>query len=486
MDAPVAPQPEDAPPPDHHPPSTGHRKPALPVRRDAAPAAAAPADAPLPSTHDVAAVALVVDELAPPLALDRRQQHPQDRRQDDRQDDLQDDLQDHGADRGAQAPAAPEPSSPRDAALAPSSAGSRSSGAAAPGAYPPYLDVDALTANLTQLMTEASRAFAASLTPRDGQRGVSGSVGDAVATLGQIAEYWYADPQRTLEMQARLGSDFLALFTSMSKRLAGEPAEPAAMPDRRDTRFSDPEWSSNQYFDFIKQAYLILAHRGAWLIDHADAVDPVVRRRAEFYMRQIADALAPSNFLFTNPELLRTTLNRSADNLARGAAMLAEDIEAGGGDLKIRQSDPASFRVGGNLATTPGKVVHQNDLMQLIQYTPATTHVLRRPLLIVPPWINKYYVLDLTPENSFIRWCVAHGLTVFVISWVNPDGRHAGKDFADYMREGPLEALDVIADITREDRVAALGYCVGGTLLAFTLAAMAARGDARITAATLL
>ena len=336
---------------------------------------------------------------------------------------------------------------------------------------------------MTRLLDEGRRALAAAMTARDGG---TADVSDAVTTLAQVAEHWYADPERTLRMQARLGSGFLALFATMSKRLAGEPAEPAAAPDPRDPRFGDPEWSSNQYFDFLKQAYLILADWGAWLVEDADTVDPAVRRRAEFYMRQIVDALAPSNFLFTNPVLLRTTLDRSAANLARGAEMLAEDIEAGGGDLKIRHSDMASFRVGGNLATTPGKIVHQNGLMQLIQYAPATGHVLRRPLLVVPPWINKYYVLDLTPEKSLVRWCVEQGVTVFVISWINPDERHAGKDFADYMREGPLEALGVIADITGEDRIAAAGYCVGGTLLAFTLGYMAASGDERIASATLL
>jgi polyhydroxyalkanoate synthase len=188
----------------------------------------------------------------------------------------------------------------------------------------------------------------------------------------------------------------------------------------------------------------------------------------------------------TNPELLRTTLNRSAENLVRGTRMLAEDIEAGGGELKIRQSDMSKFEVGRNLAITPGKVIYQNALMQLIQYSPSTERVLKRPLLIVPPWINKYYVLDLTPEKSFIKWCVDQGLTVFVISWINPDEKLAQKSFADYMREGPLEALDVVARITGEDKVNAVGYCVGGTLLAVTLAYMAGKGDDRVTSATFL
>ena len=355
--------------------------------------------------------------------------------------------------------------------------------------YPDNINVEALTKNLVRLVEEGGRAVAAYLKPReDGTQkiGYSDEVADAVKTLGHVVEYWYADPQRTVEMQTRLGKSFLDLFASASRRLAGEPTDPVVKPDPRDKRFSDPEWSSNQYFDFLKQAYLVVADWAKYLVEHADQLDPAVRRRAEFYMRQIVNAVSPSNFIFTNPELLRATLNESAENLVRGAHMLAEDIAAGGGELKIRQSDMSKFEVGRNLAITPGKVIYQGALMQLIQYSPSTERVLKRPLLIVPPWINKYYVLDLTPEKSFIKWCVDQGLTVFVISWINPDQSLAHKTFADYMHEGPLEALDVVAKITGEDKVNAVGYCVGGTLLAVTLAYMAAKRDDRIASATFL
>src|SRR5713101_8207119 len=356
-------------------------------------------------------------------------------------------------------------------------------------AYPYNIDVEALTKNMARLIEEGGRAVAAYLRPRENgaqKIGYSDEIADAVRTLGQVAEYWYADPQRAVEMQARLGKSFLDLFANASRRLAGESIDPVVKPDPRDKRFSDPEWSSNQYFDFIKQAYLIFADWAKYVVEHADQLDPAVRQKAEFYMRQIVNAVSPSNFIFTNPELLRATLNESAENLVRGAHMLAEDIEAGGGELKIRQSDMSKFEVGRNLAITPGKVIYQGALMQLIQYTPSTERVLRRPLLIVPPWINKYYVLDLTPEKSFIKWCVDQGLTVFVISWINPDERLAQKGFADYMHEGPLEALDVVARITGEDKVNAVGYCVGGTLLAVTLAYMAGKRDDRVTSATFL
>jgi polyhydroxyalkanoate synthase subunit PhaC len=361
--------------------------------------------------------------------------------------------------------------------------------AASPTTYPVNIDFEALTRNFARLVEEGGRAVAAYLKPREqGTRkvGYSDEIADAVKTLGHVMEYWYADPQRAIEMQTRLGKSYLELFAGAARRFAGDGAIPVAEPDPRDKRFSDPEWSSNQYFDFLKQAYLVTADWAKGLVEKAVELDPATRQKAEFYMRQIVNAASPSNFIFTNPELLRATLSENAENLVRGTHMLAEDIEAGGGELKIRQSDPSAFEVGRNLAVTPGKVIWQNELMQLIQYAPATATVLRRPLLIVPPWINKFYVLDLTPDKSFIKWCVDQGLTVFVISWVNPDEHLAGKTFEDYMRDGPLEALDVIAKVTGEREVNAVGYCVGGTLLAVALAYMAARGDRRIVAATLL
>jgi polyhydroxyalkanoate synthase len=203
----------------------------------------------------------------------------------------------------------------------------------------------------------------------------------------------------------------------------------------------------------------------------------------EFYILQSCKALSPTNFVLTNPGLLRETMSSNADNLVRGMAMLTEDIDPYG-NFKIRQSDPTIFEVGRNLALTPGKVIFQNELMQLIQYSPSTETVLKTPLLIVPPWINKFYVLDLTPDKSYIKWCVDQGLTVFVISWVNPDERLAEKGFAEYMREGPLTALDIIEQVTGETDVHTAGYCVGGTLLAVTLAYMAATNDTRIKSAT--
>ena len=349
-------------------------------------------------------------------------------------------------------------------------------------------DVEEFAHNAARMLEEGGRALAAYLKPREEGRVDEqyAEVTDVVKTLGQVADYWLRDPQRALELQTSLGKAYLDLWGNAVKRMAGESVAPLATPDPRDKRFSDPEWSSNQFFDFLKQAYLLTVDWAQRLVHDAQGLDPHTQHKADFYVRQIANAISPSNFVLTNPEVLRETMSSHAGNLVRGMHMLAEDIAAGRGELRIRQSDSQTFEVGRNLALTPGKVIFENPLMQLIQYAPSTETVLKRPLLIVPPWINKFYILDLTPEKSFIRWCVAQGLTVFVISWVNPDEKLARKSFEDYMREGPLAALDVIEKVTGERELNSLGYCVGGTLLATTLAYLAKLDDDRIRSATLL
>lgn len=348
------------------------------------------------------------------------------------------------------------------------------------------VDLEQLSKNIARMVEQGGKALAAYLKPREEgtiKSEPSDEIADVVKTLGHVAEYWLSDPQRAVEVQASLGKAYLELWAAATRRMSGEEVAPVVQPAPGDKRFKDPEWSSNQYYDFLKQAYLLTTQWADKLVKNA-GVDDHTRHKAEFYVRQIGNAISPSNFVMTNPELMRTTLESNAENLVRGMHMLAEDIEAGQGSVKIRQSDASKFAVGKNLALTPGKVIYQNELMQLIQYTPTTESVLKRPLLIIPPWINKFYILDLNPEKSFIKWCVDHGLTVFVISWVNPDERLAAKSFEDYMREGPLTALDVIKDVTGEDEVNAIGYCVGGTLMAVTLAWMAAKGDKRIASAT--
>jgi polyhydroxyalkanoate synthase subunit PhaC len=350
------------------------------------------------------------------------------------------------------------------------------------------VDIEALSRNVARLIEEGGKALAAYLKPREEGKiktELAEDITDAVKSLGRVAEYWLSDPQRAFELQSSLGRAYLDLWAGAVKRMAGDQSEPVAAPDLKDKRFADPEWSQNQFFDFLKQAYLLTAQWGDRLVRDAAGVDEHTRKKAEFYVRQIANAISPSNFVLTNPELLRETLSSNAENLVRGMHMLSEDIKEGEGTLKIRQSDPSTFDVGRNLAVTPGKVVFQNDLMQLIQYEATTKQVMKTPLLIVPPWINKFYILDLTPEKSFIKWCVDQGITVFVLSWVNPDARLAQKSFEQYMREGVIEALDKVELATGEKQVNALGYCVGGTLLSITLAYLAAKKKKRVKSATL-
>jgi len=346
--------------------------------------------------------------------------------------------------------------------------------------------VEEFARNIARMMEEGGKAMAAYLRPREeGQVDDQyDEIADVLKTLGHVADYWLRDPQRALELQSSLGKAYLDLWANAVKRMAGETVEPVAVPDPRDKRFADPDWSQNQFFDFVKQAYLLTVQWADRLVRDAEGLDAHTLQKADFYLRQIANAVSPSNFLMTNPELLRETMASKAANLVRGMHMLAEDIQAGHGNLRIRQSDAKMFEVGRNLARTPGKVIFENELMQLIQYAPTTAMVRKRPLLIVPPWINKFYILDLTPEKSFIKWCVDQGLTVFVISWVNPDARLAAKGFEEYMRDGPLAAADVIEKATGEHAVDAIGYCVGGTLLATTLAYLASMGDQRIASAT--
>ncbi|GIX10624.1 alpha/beta hydrolase [Elioraea sp.] len=293
-----------------------------------------------------------------------------------------------------------------------------------------------------------------------------------------------ANPAKLVQAQMSFWQDYMLLWQNTARRLMGDTPEPVVEPPPGDRRFKHEDWHENEVFDFIKQSYLLSARYVQNIVKNVDGLDDKTAQKLDFYARQFVDALAPTNFLLTNPEVLRRTVETGGENLVRGLNNLLADLERGKGKLHIKMTDYEAFKVGENIATTPGAVVFQNDLMQLIQYAPSTETVLKRPLLITPPWINKYYILDLRPKNSFVRWAVAQGHTVFMISWVNPDERLAEKTFEDYMLEGPLAALDAIEQATGEREVNAIGYCLGGTLLACTLAHMAAKNDSRIKAAT--
>ena len=293
-----------------------------------------------------------------------------------------------------------------------------------------------------------------------------------------------ADPNRLVQAQVALWQQYMKLWQATAQRMMGQPAEPVAEPARGDKRFNDPAWKDEVVFDYLKQSYLLTARWLQGTIKQVEGVDDKTAKKVDFYTRQFIDAVSPSNFALTNPQVVKATVESKGENLLKGLQNLLADLERGKGQLAIRQTDMDAFKVGVNIATTPGKVVYQNEIMQLIQYAPATEEVYEVPLLIVPPWINKFYILDLKPENSFIKWATEQGYTVFVISWVNPDEQLAKMVFEDYMKLGPLAALDAIAKATGQPKVSAIGYCIGGTLMAATLAYMAARNDDRIVACT--
>jgi polyhydroxyalkanoate synthase len=295
-----------------------------------------------------------------------------------------------------------------------------------------------------------------------------------------------ANPGRLMQAQIGFWQDYLTLWQNTARRMMGEKAQAVIEEPKTDRRFKDDAWRENEVFDFIRQSYLLSARFFTNMVQTTEGLEPKTAQKVDFYTRQFVDAMSPSNFLLTNPEVLRRTAETGGENLLKGLSNLLADLERGKGQLRIRMTDETKFKVGENIAVTPGKVVFRNDLMELIQYQPTTDKVLKRPLLIIPPWINKFYILDLRPKNSFIRWAVEQGHTVFVVSWVNPDEKLAEKGFDDYMREGPYAAFDAMEQATGERAFNVIGYCLGGTLLSCTLAHMAARKDTRVKSATFL
>ncbi len=292
------------------------------------------------------------------------------------------------------------------------------------------------------------------------------------------------NPVRLMEAQAALWSQYASLWQTTMQRLIGQEAAPVAEPAKGDRRFKDAEWSENVVFDYIKQSYLLASRWMTEQSEHTEGLDEHTAHKVGFYTRQFVDAMSPSNFVATNPQVLRETVESRGENLVRGLQNMLNDLERGHGDLRISQTDMDAFEVGRNIAVTEGKVVYQNDLMQLLHYAPLTETQFDKPLLIIPPWINKFYILDLKPENSFIRWATSEGHSVYVISWANPTEAQRHKDFSAYMLEGPLAALDAIKQDIGAEKVNAIGYCLGGTLLASTLAYCTEKGIDTIASAT--
>lgn len=352
-------------------------------------------------------------------------------------------------------------------------------------------DPQAFAMNVAKALENLGKAASEWLAPRergDIPQSSASPASDLFKTLSDVAEYWMAEPQRSVEAQTHLLSSYFDIWQKSIAQMSGEPMTGAdeSQSQPKNKRFTDADWQANPFFDFLQKVYFATVSWADRMVEEADGLEEHTRQKARFYMRQVTEAISPANFAFTNPQVFRETVASSGANLVKGMAQLAEDMAAGNGNIKLRQTDYSKFVIGQNVAVTPGKVIARSDLCEIIQYAPATESVLKRPLLIIPPWINKFYILDLNARKSYVKWCVDQGHSVFMISWVNPDARHAEKNWENYTHEGIDFALDAIEQATGERQINAVGYCIGGTLLASTLALHAQEKKERIRSATML
>jgi len=345
--------------------------------------------------------------------------------------------------------------------------------------------MEKLSMNLARAALTAQGAIAEmALRQADRPAALSPDPFNVAPAFNQVMGRLAAQPDRLMRAHADLFSRYLDLWQASARRMAGETPEPIVSPARGDKRFNDPDWQENPVFDVIKQSYLLTANWMNNLVSEVDEVDPMTKRRVEFFMKMLTDAFSPSNFLTSNPAALREVMATGGESLVRGMENFTADLQRGGGELSIAQTDYEMFKIGENVATAPGKIVFRNELIELLQFSPTTEEVCEIPLVIFPPWINKFYILDLRPENSMIRWLASQGITVFVASWVNPTGELATRTFDDYMREGIYAGTEAAMQQCGVDQVNTVGYCIGGTLLSSTLAHMAAKKDKRIASAT--
>lgn len=384
--------------------------------------------------------------------------------------------------RAAKAAAAEQPAA--EAAAAPAAA--PGSGAfSLPGAEQRQM-LETLSINLAKAAMTAQAAIAeAALSQADRPAALSPDPFHVGPAMNSVMTSLAARPDRLFAAQADLFNRYMDLWASTTRRAAGEDASAAPSPkDRGDKRFKDPAWSENPAFDVMRQSYLVTADWMNGLVSSVEDVDPLTKRRAEFFTKLLTDAFSPSNFLASNPVALKALAESNGESLVKGMQNFAADMERGAGKLKISQADYGQFVVGENVATAPGQVVWRDELFELIQFDAATNQQHAIPLLIFPPWINKFYILDLQPENSMIRWLSAQGFTVFVCSWVNPDVDKAGYGFDDYLEKGIYRAVEKALEQSQADRINTVGYCIGGTLMGAALAHMAAKGDNRVNATT--
>ena len=308
--------------------------------------------------------------------------------------------------------------------------------------------------------------------------------GKLLSEFGEVAMKIATDPELMMNSQKNFMTDYMALAGKFTQKLLGSGESGPGFSADIDKRFRGPEWEENPLFEFLRDYYLVSAKNIHKTVASVKDIDPKKKKRVEFFTKQLTNAMSPSNFLATNPELLKLTAESGGQNIIEGLDNFLNDVSCGDGNLDISMTDQHAFELGKNIATTPGSVVFQNDIVQLIQYKPTTKEVFEVPVVISPPFINKFYILDINEKTSMVKWLADQGYTVFVISWINPDKSHADKTYDDYMVQGHLEVLDVIAHITKQPKVSAIGYCTGGTLLATTAAWLAAKGEDRFASIT--
>lgn len=351
-------------------------------------------------------------------------------------------------------------------------------------------NADELAANMAKLAELGQEVFQEYLEhhmPKDGLM-MSAPLSAANAFVELMAKY-IADPSSFISAQVDYTTQYLDLLNDTHAVLMGDKdeLEEHEYANKRDRRFKNEAWHHNIMFNFMRQAYLLTSDSIVEAAGNVKGVSPKVKQKLKFYSKQWVDAMSPTNFAMTNPDVIRETVESNGENLVKGFHNLLDDLKHSRNVLSISQTDTSHFKVGENIAVTKGKVVFQNDLMQLIQYTPTTKKVHATPVLIISPWINKYYILDMRPDNSFVKWLVDQGHTVFITSWVNPDEKLAKKGFDAYMEEGALAALDAIKKATNQPSCNVIGYCLGGTLMTATCSYLTAKGEAdRVKSLTLL
>ncbi len=349
-------------------------------------------------------------------------------------------------------------------------------------------DPTQLARSLADIADRSQRLLTEWMT-RNGIAGSRAAMSESLDIAGSFADlttHLVTDPGRIAQAQVSLWTAYMELWQNTATRMLGFQTEPLYEPLKGDLRFQHPAWRENEIFNYIKQSYLLVSRWLEGTIRDVHDVDRMTKQKVEFYTRQFINAVSPSNFAFTNPEVIQATIESRGENLIRGLENLLADLEQDDPLQSTRLIGRPPFVVGKTVAATPGKVVFRNDLMELIQYSPTTEMVLKRPLLFIPPWINKFYIVDLGENKSWVKWAVDQGHTVFLISWVNPVGDLAQKQFEDYLLEGPVVALDVIRRETGESEVNAVAYCVGGVLLAATMAYLASKGEEKIATGTFL